>query len=117
MISYSHVVYACFQVFHSLNGSEELLYEIYTYDIHRSCDGRPLQAVGITHGQCEADGDDAYMKRLRETYFPVGLLRQSLEVSLERGEASVETDRKHILNSIVGRSVAELDLEPELVRM
>ena len=49
-------------------------------------------------------------KAFRESYFPIALLQKSLEVHLERGEASVEEDRRHILNSIT-RST-DLDAEP-----
>merc|ERR1711879_216886 len=33
-------------------------------------------------------------------------------LNLEEGQATVDTDRRHILNSIVGRVNTELDLEP-----
>ena len=42
------------------------------------------------------------VKQLREALFPDSLLEAALEVLVQNGQASVESDRTHILNSIMG---------------
>lgn len=46
--------------------------------------------------------DLAQSKKEREGYFPVDLLESGLRAMVERGDASVATDRQHILNAIIG---------------
>ena len=41
-----------------------------------------------------------YIKGAREKHFPVGLLEKAYAIEVEAGQASVEKDRKLILNSI-----------------
>ena len=51
-------------------------------------------------------------KSEREARFPPELQRKGIALQLEGGEASVASDRTHILNSLVGRAAADLDREP-----
>lgn len=75
-------------------------------------------AVGITDGVCWADDGDGLgnpntrHKTLRENPFPASVLDTAVTVKLEEGQASVESDRVHILNAIAGRKGEELELPP-----
>ncbi len=51
----------------------------------------------------------AALKAHRQARFPVGLLQAAFDIKVEDGQASVETDRRHILNSLTGMP---LDSEP-----
>ncbi len=51
----------------------------------------------------------AARKAHRQARFPVGLLQAAFGIKVEDGQASVETDRRHILNSLTGMP---LDSEP-----
>ena len=53
----------------------------------------------------------AARKAHRQARFPVGLLQAAFRIKVEEGQASVETDRWHILNSLTGMP---LDSEPPL---
>ena len=44
----------------------------------------------------------AARKAHRQARFPVGLLQAAFCIKVEEGQASVETDRRHILNSLAG---------------
>lgn len=50
------------------------------------------------------------MKAKNERAFPSSLLMSCFSVQVQNGQASVEADRKHILNSIAG--VADLNADP-----
>jgi len=80
-------------------------YDIYTaIKHHYKCNwglDEQRNAVGITTGIAPCDGGHAQMKVNREMNFPLDRIENALNVSLEEGEASVESDRVHILNSIV----------------
>lgn len=107
-------VWCCYEVYVTLvigqdetDVVEDKLYDVYT------AVGR--RAVGITDGLVAADlvnGEElsALMKSQRESIFPASLVKGSLRMQLERGQASVESDRRHILNSMVGAK--DLDAEP-----
>lgn len=47
------------------------------------------------------------MKTRREEQFPVHIMREGLSVTIVEAEASLESDKKHILNIIVGKSQKE----------
>merc|ERR1740124_1175722 len=64
----------------------------------------PREAVGIISGGATCDEDDPEMTALREAHFPFQLISQSMGIKVEEGEASVEDDRVHILNSIIGET-------------
>ena len=51
-------------------------------------------------------------KTAREVHFPMGLIDQSLNSNIETAKASTEDDRRHILISIVGKTLKELDDKP-----
>jgi hypothetical protein len=44
----------------------------------------------------------AALKAHRQARFPVGLLQAAFGIKVEDGQASVETDKRHILNSLTG---------------
>merc|ERR1712008_422228 len=48
----------------------------------------------------------------REAAFPYDLIEKSLTIEVEVAVASVEDDRVHILNSIAGRPIEEIDDTP-----
>ena len=54
-------------------------------------------------------GGTAMLKAHRQARFPVGLLQAAFLIKVEDGQASVETDKRHILNSLTGMP---LDSEP-----
>ncbi len=53
--------------------------------------------------------DTAALKAHRQARFPVRLLQAAFGIKVEEGQASVETDKRHILNSLAGMP---LDSEP-----
>ncbi len=75
------------------------------------------RAYFLVDGQCDADeklADAAtypagFWKARRESLFPLEVIKAGLKVDIASSKASMETDRKHILNSIAKRG---LDDEP-----
>lgn len=61
-------------------------------------------AVGIISGGGTADAGHVEYIENRESAFPFDLIVKSLSIQVEVAQASQETDRVHILNSIVGRN-------------
>ncbi|CAE8639750.1 unnamed protein product [Polarella glacialis] len=53
-------------------------------------------------------------KSLRELCFPIHVLEKGMHLRLQEAQASEEADRRHILNSVVGKQLHELDGEPPL---
>ena len=47
-----------------------------------------------------------------ERQFPYELILKALTIQIEDAEASVEADRVHILNTIIGKSTADLNDNP-----
>jgi len=47
-----------------------------------------------------------------EKYFPYDVISKALNISVENAEASVNDDRVHILNSIIGKSTADINDPP-----
>jgi len=74
----------------------------FEFDVYTEIDGD--KAVGITHGFIPSDIEDSYSKKLRETEFPLDRVLQAINVDIKQAQASVESDRKFILNTITGRS-------------
>jgi len=70
------------------------------------------KALGIISGGATSDYGDFERISAREAAFPYNLIEKSLSIKVEVAEASVEDDRIHILNSIVGRSIEEIDDAP-----
>jgi len=52
------------------------------------------------------------MTKDREKSFPYEVISKALNIEVENADASVEDDRVHILNSIIGRSKADIDIAP-----
>ena len=61
-------------------------------------------AVGITDGVAAADQGSRFLQLNREKHFPRGLLWMLVTSTVEKGTASMEDDRRFILNTITGRS-------------
>jgi len=85
-------------------------------DISTCLEGK---AYLITDQPCEqgvdagtAHSSSADLKMTRELDFPLAVIKIGLGLELEHASASVDTDRKHILNSISRRPVAEFNDEP-----
>jgi len=70
------------------------------------------KALGIISGGATTDRGNPFNISAREAEFPYDLIEKSLSIQVEVAEASVEDDRRHILNSIVGRSIEDIDDEP-----
>mmetsp|Transcript_89956 Transcript_89956/g.160104 ORF Transcript_89956/g.160104 Transcript_89956/m.160104 type:complete len:469 (+) Transcript_89956:125-1531(+) len=114
-------VWCVFEVFHALMGNlkSDFKWDVYTAHDHHYC-GDTRHAVGIVDGLAyhninnQKSGNKEYpgFKIMRESHFPVNLLSKSVTLCLEAGQATVEADRKHILNSMVGRKDSQLDEEP-----
>ena len=66
-------------------------------------------AVGITSGAVEGDWFDSAAKTRRESAFPLERVRRAFEIKVSGAEASMEADRRRILNHIAERP---LDAEP-----
>ena len=67
-------------------------------------------AVGLTDGFAPCDYNDTHRKQCREQDFPFTLAKQALDITLETAQASVESDRTHILNKMI----CEADLNKPL---
>ena len=67
------------------------------------------RAVGLTAGPCRVDKGYAYLQTFRQAAFPLELVRRAFTIRVQAGEASVESDRTHILNYMAGREGAALE--------
>jgi len=70
------------------------------------------KAVGIISGGATSDWGESTRTRAREAAFPYELIEKSLSIQVESAKASVEDDRIHILNAIVGCSGEKIDDVP-----
>lgn len=75
------------------------LYDIYTW--------QKGEALGLTDGVAQIDQRGASWwwedrKQKREQNFPFELARAAMQIQVQRGEASVEEDRRRILHAICG---------------
>ena len=68
--------------------------------------------MGIIAGGATSDKGFSDKITARENSFPYDLIKKSLSIQVEAAEASVEDDRIHILNSIVGKSGALINNKP-----
>ena len=68
--------------------------------------------MGIISGGSTSDCGNSDRIAAREAAFPYSLIKKSLSIQVESAEASVDADRIHILNSIVGTSSEMIDDEP-----
>jgi len=97
--------------------SKDGLWAVYTAHLHTYKDSigdkeEERKALGIISGGATSDGGDSQIISDREAAFPYNLIEKSLSIKVEVAEASVEDDRIHILNSIVGRSIEDIDDVP-----
>ena len=97
-IVYSRI-WCIFELFKSVKDNNSN----YVFDVYTEIDGN--KAVGITHGFIPSDSADSYCKKLRETEFPLDRILQATNVDVKQAEASVESDRKFIINTITGQSL------------
>jgi len=95
-------------------GGEWGIYTAHTHTYKRGRYGRKeeRQAVGIISGGSTLDYGQSDRIAAREAAFPYSLIKKSLSIQVESAKASVEADRIHILNSIVGTSSEMIDDEP-----
>jgi hypothetical protein len=91
-------IWCGYEIFTSLAGDKHKTYDVYTCP--------KGGAVGLVEGLSAGD-KDAGAKQKRESGFPLERVR--LDIQLQSAQASVEADRKAILNAIVG---AAADAEP-----
>ena len=104
-------VWCSYECFVSLTQIKGLKYEVYTAFEHKyedtSGQTRERSAVGITYGlgirsvNSDEMADD---KALRERQFPVALCKQAFGLKLQDADASFESDRFKILNTIAGQT-------------
>jgi len=70
------------------------------------------KALGIVSGGVTSDLGNSHYFIAREAAFPYDLIEKSLSIQVEVADASVEDDRRHILNSIAERSIENIDDVP-----
>jgi len=70
----------------------------------------PRHAVCLVDGNSFSDCNDPSSKMARERFFPMEIVDRALDVDLAKGNASVQSDKVHILNSICG--VTDLNAPP-----
>ena len=61
-------------------------------------------AVGLTDGLAPADQDHVAFKQDREKHFPFALAQRTLAIELQTAQASVASDKTHILNAMIGET-------------
>ena len=93
-------IWCIFELFKSVMGDNSN----YEFDIYTDID-RDRRAVGITHGYSLSDDGSPRLKKNRESKFPLDRILLATNVDIKQAQASVESDRKLILNTITGRSV------------
>eukprot|EP00931_Biecheleriopsis_adriatica_P023252 TRINITY_DN14724_c0_g1_i1.p1 TRINITY_DN14724_c0_g1~~TRINITY_DN14724_c0_g1_i1.p1 ORF type:complete len:502 (+),score=101.79 TRINITY_DN14724_c0_g1_i1:37-1506(+) len=99
-------------------------FECYTAH-HHEIWGSKREAVGLVegcafhnnkvhniHNQKHGDREFPGYKTQREAHFPKDLLNKCVQLSLETAQATVEQDRRSILNTIAGRKGNELTKDP-----
>ena len=69
--------------------------------------------MGFTDGLAEGDYGESKFKSEREKHFPLELATRSFGTELQKAEASMLADRTRILNTIAGRTGADLQLPAE----
>ena len=76
----------------------------YTWGVYTLRDGAGAGAVGLTDGFAPADYDSPPSKQQREARFPFALAQQALAIELQSAQASVASDKTHILNAMIGET-------------
>jgi len=96
--------------------SKDGLWAVYTAHSHTYksswAGDEERKALGIIAGWATSDLENSYRISAREDAFPYDLIEKSLSIQVEVAKASVEDDRRHILNSIAGRSIEDIDNAP-----
>merc|ERR1719491_2832394 len=69
-------------------------------------------AVGIISGGATSDYGNSDDITAREEAFPYDLIKKSLAIKVEEADASQESDRVHILNTIIGNTKEQLNDNP-----
>jgi len=96
---------------------KEGMWAVYTAHKHTYIHAQTNQeeerdAVGIISGGATSDMGRSNRIAAREESFPFELIKKSLTIKVEEAEASEEVDRVHILNSIVGNSLDQINDDP-----
>jgi len=116
-------IWCAFEIFMAMSGQlplvsstpsgaqrKQLLLDIITADEN----GVQLLTDGLTaKEQIQEDsviGRGHLVKMEREDSFPLEMIRAAMQVELEKAQASVEQDRRHILNLLAG--MRDIDAEP-----
>jgi len=76
------------------------------FDVYTEIDGD--RAIGITHGYIPSYYGNRLIKKLRESKFPLERIIKAINVDVKQAKASVESDRRFLLNTIIGRSVDDV---------
>jgi len=106
---------------HRLGEDKTLLLDIASATTWTDLKHRTYEAALITQGltpeeeqiENEAAGNGHYYRAKREEQFPAHLIQKALDtIDMETSQASQDIDRTRILNSVAGRPLAELDMEP-----
>jgi len=112
-------IWCAFELFLTFKGTKTKngLWAVYTAHTHnyKNPNGRDEEerkALGIISGGSTSDLTFSDRITARETAFPFELIKKSLSIQVESAESSVESDRIHILNSIVGNPSNELNNTP-----
>ena len=93
-------IWCIFELFKSVMGDNSN----YEFDVYTEIDG-DRGAVGITHGLIPSDEGESFNKQYRESKFPLDRILQATKVDVKHAQASVESDRRIILNTITGQPV------------
>lgn len=112
-------IWCCFEMSMALTDQgrdERMLFDIATVSegsVHVLTDGLTAREAQAEESVCSGAGQKA--KGEREANFPVELIAQALDISIEQAQSSEDIDRIRILNSIAGLKEEGLDESlPEL---
>jgi len=108
-------VWCVYEIYVSLTAGVRADGQPYLYDVYTTVEGASTPAVGITDGTVGADGEAQFAvgaKGDREKEFPMDSGFRVLDFDLKCAQASVDSDRRHILNAIAGASADHLEGEP-----
>jgi len=95
-------IWCIFELFKSVMGDN-----INTaFDVYTEIDGD--RAIGITHGYIPSYYGNRLIKKLRESKFPLERIIKAINVDVKQAQASVESDHRFLLNTIIGRSVDDV---------
>ena len=96
-------IWCLFELFISTtkNGDDYKL-DMYTEWHHEDIWDKKRDAVGITDGYIEMDGEMPSFKMLRESKFPEDRLLQAINIDVTKSNASRQEDLVHIKNAITG---------------